>query len=202
MRYSFAILSAILAAGASGAPLSQTEADEYTRYELLVPETAQFRILYEVTATTAGATVFYNPIRKGSAVSNEAVYDRLTGQRLPFEIVPGPKAKAEGYAEAENDTSYLRVRLSRPVTLGGGVRLLIDKTYKDPASYFVKDGTIVFSRALGVRRNAIVLPPGYELVGCNTPAQVLSESDGRILVTFMNPLPVEVPLLVRARKLR
>jgi hypothetical protein len=43
----------------------QTEADEYTRYELLGPESASFRIYYEVTATTAGAKVFYNPIRKG-----------------------------------------------------------------------------------------------------------------------------------------
>ena len=35
----------------------QTQEDDYTRYELLGPDTAQFRILYEVTATTAGRTV-------------------------------------------------------------------------------------------------------------------------------------------------
>jgi len=34
---------------------AQTEADEYTRYELLAPETASFKITYEVTATTPGA---------------------------------------------------------------------------------------------------------------------------------------------------
>ena len=45
---------------------AQTETDEYTRYELLGPETNSFRIYYEVTATTAGAKYFYNPIRKGS----------------------------------------------------------------------------------------------------------------------------------------
>jgi len=39
----------------------QTETDEYTRYELLAPETASFKIYYEVTATTAGARFFYNP---------------------------------------------------------------------------------------------------------------------------------------------
>ena len=33
----------------------QTETDEYTRYELLSPETASFKIYYEVTATPAGA---------------------------------------------------------------------------------------------------------------------------------------------------
>ena len=36
-------------------PQRQTQEDDYTRYELLGPDTAQFRILYEVTATTAGA---------------------------------------------------------------------------------------------------------------------------------------------------
>jgi hypothetical protein len=45
---------------------TQSETDEYTRYELLGPETAGFRIYYEVTATTPGAKFFYNPIRKGS----------------------------------------------------------------------------------------------------------------------------------------
>jgi len=44
----------------------QTESDEYTRYELLAPESASFKIYYEVTATAAGAKVFFNPIRKGS----------------------------------------------------------------------------------------------------------------------------------------
>src|SRR5258707_10677782 len=70
----------------TAAGTAQTEADEYTRYELLAAETAipgtpsgtqtaSFKILYEVTATTPGARVYYNPIRKGSAASDEAVYD-------------------------------------------------------------------------------------------------------------------------------
>ena len=50
--------------------VGQSEADEYTRYELLAPETASFKIFYEVTATTPGAKFFYNPIRKGSAAPN------------------------------------------------------------------------------------------------------------------------------------
>src|SRR5882762_1670423 len=44
----------------------QTESDEYTRYELLAPESASFKIYYEVTATAAGAKVFFNPIRKAA----------------------------------------------------------------------------------------------------------------------------------------
>jgi hypothetical protein len=34
----------------------QAESDEYTRYELLAPEANTFKILYEVTANTPGAT--------------------------------------------------------------------------------------------------------------------------------------------------
>src|ERR1700758_193383 len=49
----------------------QTEADEYPRYELLAPDTASFKISYEVSAATPGATVFFNPIRKGSLASDE-----------------------------------------------------------------------------------------------------------------------------------
>src|SRR5215472_10638819 len=42
-------------AATSAAPAKQTEADEYTRYELLAPESASFKILYEVSAATPGA---------------------------------------------------------------------------------------------------------------------------------------------------
>jgi len=38
-------------------------------------------------------------------------------------------------------------------------------------------------------------------VACNVPAQVLSDEDGRILVSFMNPFPVEAPVVVKARRL-
>jgi hypothetical protein len=72
--------------------VAQTETDEYTRYELLAPETASFKIYYEVTATTAGAKFFYNPIRKGSAASDESVYDAMRGTPLHFDVVSGAQA--------------------------------------------------------------------------------------------------------------
>lgn len=179
----------------------QTEADEYTRYELLAPESARFRILYEVSATTLGASVYFNPIRKGSQASDEAVHDRLTGLALRFEVVSGAEARRGGHPEADLDTSYIRISLPRPVPKDGEVRLLIDKTYRDPKSYFVEGERIVFSRSLGIKRNAVVLPKGFELVSCNVPSQVMSEADGRILISFMNPLPSEAALVVKGRKL-
>src|SRR5687768_8862513 len=52
------------------AAAAQSETDEYTRYELLAPESGKFRITYEVTAATAGARTFYNPSQKGSAAGD------------------------------------------------------------------------------------------------------------------------------------
>ncbi len=181
--------------------LQQTAADEYTRYELLQPGSGQFRIYYEVTATAPGARYFFNPIRKGSAASNEAVYDRATGAPLRFEVVGGATARAGGLASADSATQYIRVELPRPVPPNGEVRLLIDKTYRDTASYFVEGQDLVFSRRLGIRRNAVVLPPGYELIGCNVPSQVLTDSAGRIFLSFINPGPDAASLVVRARKI-
>src|SRR5262245_13159521 len=77
------------------APTTQTESDEYTRYELLESGSARFRIYYEVTATTAGATHYYNPIRKGSAASEESVLDAMTGKPLRFEVVKGELARKD-----------------------------------------------------------------------------------------------------------
>jgi hypothetical protein len=59
----------------------QTETDEYTSYDLLAPRTQSFKIRYEVAAATAGARFYYNPIRKGSAASDESVYDAMSGAR-------------------------------------------------------------------------------------------------------------------------
>lgn len=181
--------------------IEQTLSDEYTRYELLAPETARFRIIYDVTATDAGSSVFFNAIRKGSEASDEAVYDRMTGGRLEFDVVGGADAQKAGLRGADPDTSYIRVRLPRPVPQGGEVRLRIVKTYKDAKSYFREGDLIVFSRSLGIKRNAVVLPSLYELVACTYPSQVRTEADGRVAVSFINVGPAAVPLVVKARKL-
>jgi hypothetical protein len=205
-----ALLPALLAFGcssqppprapATAAPAAAVESDEYTRYELLPPETAQFHILYEVTAIAPGATVFFNPIRRGSAASGERVTDAMTGEDLRFEVVSGDEARRTGLPEAERGGEYIRVHLPRPVPADGGeVRLRIEKTYRDAKSYFSEGGEIVFRRSLGVRRNGVLLPEGYELTACNYPSQVLTVG-GRILVSFVNPGPDDVSFTVRARR--
>jgi hypothetical protein len=177
----------------------QTQEDDYTRYELLGPDTAQFRIYYEVTATKGGARFFYNAIRPGSVATDERVVDLMTGQSLKWEVVSGKEARSTGHPTADPATDYIKVHLARAVPEGGEVRLLIDKTYKDGKSYFRDGDTIVFDRSLGIRRNAVVLPAGYRLVSCNVPSQVLPTADGRVQVSFMNPGPGAAPLIIRAK---
>lgn len=184
------------------APEVSREANEYTLYELLDPDSSQFHILFEVTAIAPGATAYFNPIRKGSTASGESVRDQATGQTLPFEVVSGEEARKSGLPEADLATDYIRIRLPRPVPPEGGIRLLIEKTYKDAKSY-AREGPdrIFFSRTLGIRRNAIVLPAGFELIGCNYPSQIMTNADGRIKVSFMHPGPEAVPLVLKARRL-
>jgi len=177
----------------------QTESDAYTRYELLAPGSAKFRIIYEVTATTPGASYYFNPIRKGSTASDEAVTDRATGKPLRFDVVGSDDARAGGVRSRDTSQTYIRVALSHPVPSDGGeARLLIEKTYEDATSYFLRGDTVVFTRPLGIKRNAVVLPTGYRLVSCNFPSQVLQEADGRVGISFWNASPAEAPLTLRA----
>ena len=178
----------------------QTEQDEYTQYNLLAPETASFKIVYEVTATTAGAKSFFNPIRKGSVASDEAVFDMMTGVPLKFEQVSGVQAKEHGLADADPASDYIEVHLARPVPVDGGqARVRIIKTYKDAKSYRIDGEAIVFDRPLAIRRNAIVLPPGFHLTDCNVPSQILLEADGRIRISFMHQAPGQAALLLKAK---
>src|SRR5271155_2689865 len=188
------------AATASSAP-KQTETDEYTRYALLAPETASFKIFYEVTATSPGARFFYNPIRKGSVASDEAVFDSMTGDPLHFEVVSGAEARKDPLmADADADTNFIKITLARPVPPYGQGRVLILKTYKDPKSYFREGDSLVFNRPLGIKRNKVVLPAGYELTACNVPSQVLPEPDGRISINFINAGSGEAPLILHAKQ--
>jgi hypothetical protein len=193
----------VIAALAIAAPASaQNRSDDaYTRYELLSPETASFKIIYDVSAVSPGVKFFFNPIRTGSVATDESVIDLMTGAPLKFEDVSGAEAREAGLTNAELNSRYIKVHLARPVPDGGEGRVRIIKTYKDPKSYFRDGDTIVFDRPLGITRNAVVLPPAYELMACNIPSQVIEEPDGRVGISFMNTYPGQAPLVLRARQL-
>ncbi|MBI3792342.1 MAG: hypothetical protein HY275_15885 [Gemmatimonadetes bacterium] len=174
------------------------EADAYTRYELLAPGSAKFKIIYEVTAVTPGAAYYFNPIRQGSVASDESVFDRATGKPLPFTEVGAAEARAAGLRVGDSTQRYIRVTLPRAVPANGGEsRVLIIKTYYDTTSYKTSGDTVTFTRPLGIKRNAVVLPPGYELLTSTYPAQVLQEADGRVGISFWNTTPGEAPVTLR-----
>jgi hypothetical protein len=198
-----AALAVSVPTAAAAAP-AQREADGYTRYELLAPGSGKFRIVYEISAVASGATAYCNPIRPGSVASDERVSDRATGKPLRWRVVDAAAAaRACGVRDAEPGLEFIQVDLARPVPPGGGeARVLIEKTYQDPKSYFATSGgDIVFDRPLGVKRNAVVLPAGYVLASSNYPAQIL-EDGGRVLVSFWNVTPAQAPLRIVARRAR
>jgi hypothetical protein len=185
------------------AALTLSAADEYTLYDLLPPATHSFDIVYDVTADRVGAPYFFNPIRVGSTATKERVIDRATGKPLAFETVDGKTAKASGGAGARtaDDALFLRVKLSKPVPKDGESRIRIYKTYTDAPSYYEKDDTLIFDRPLGIKRNEIILPKGYEVVATGSPAMVSLEADGRIHLSFLNDRDDQLPVRIVARLL-
>ncbi len=190
------LLLAIAAGGAFAA-------DELTVYELLAPATHSFDIIYDVTATREGSPYFFNPIRQGSVATKERVIDRATGKPLEFETVDGRAAKASGFvgARTADDAQFLRVKLLRPVPKGAETRIRIYKTYTDPPSYYESGGGLVFDRPLGIKRNVVVLPKGYELVGSASPGIVSTDADGRVRISFLNDRDDQLPVRIVGRKL-
>ena len=185
------------------AALCARAADELTVYELLAPSTHSFDIIYDVTATREGSPYFFNPIRPGSTASKERVIDRATGRPLEFDTVDGRAAKATGSVNARtaDDALFLRVKLARPVAKGAESRIRIYKTYTDAPSYYEKDNGFVFDRPLGIKRNVVVLPKGYELTGSASPGIVTTDPDGRLRISFVNDRDDQLPVRITGRKL-
>src|SRR5713101_6054912 len=103
-------LSLVILAGFGAARAQYISADTYTRYELLPPDTHQFKIYYEVTETRVGARYHFNQIREGSEASDESVMDLATNRPLKFEVVTGAQAKADSPAENFSPTAhYIKV---------------------------------------------------------------------------------------------
>jgi len=189
-----------MAALALSAPVhAQTS---YTLYELLEPGSAKFAITYDVTTARAGAEYYLNPVRAGSIATDESVIDLATGKDLVFEVITGKQAKEQGLSgpRTPDDNHYIKVHLARPVPEGGEARLRIIKTYEDPESYWVDGDTVVFDRGLGIRANAVVLPPGYELIGSRTPGSTSTLPDGRVKVGFLNDRNDQLAVRVVGRR--
>lgn len=194
----FARLITVVAAGCAIA----NAADELTLYELLAPDTHSFAITYDVSTGIEGAHYLFNPIRRGSIASNEHVVDAATGQPLEFHVVTAARAAADGLEGKPAADQYIEVKLAHPVPKNGEARVRIFKTYKDPASYGGGSNELWFQRSFGIKRNVIVLPLHYELIGCSAPGIVSTGSDGRIRVSFFNDRDDELLVKLKGRFVR
>jgi hypothetical protein len=175
--------------------------DNHTEYDLLDPSTHQFAIVYFLTERRVGATVVLNQTRSGSAGSDIAVFDPITGDPLKFEYLTCADLTADGTpGRFDPQEHYIRAHLPRPVREGSEGRVKILKTYLDEKSYFSEGEDIVFTRSLGIARNAIVLPKDYNLVSSNVAAQILALSDGRLKISFEHANGYAADVTIRARK--
>jgi hypothetical protein len=185
-----------------GAGPAQSEADEYTRYELLGWDSHKFRITHEVSATTPGARYYYAFVRGGVFLSDVRASDLYTGERLDVDLVSGQVARENGHPTADPEDNYLRIYLARPVPDGGESRLEIQVTYEDSKSYQFNGDRIFFGRILAVRRLCVVLPPSHDLAAVNHPAQIVTQPDGRVRVSLINTStgPVSLEIVGERRK--
>ena len=207
--FSAVLLLIFICFAAGSSAVQYISSDTYTRYELLAPESHQFKIYYEVTETRPGAKFHFNAIREGAEASDESVVDLASGKPLKFEVVTGAQAarasedKSDPQPERFNPASkYIQVHLAHAVPARGEYRLAIIKTYKDEKSYYTEGDAIVFKRSLGIPRNSVVLPAGYEIVSSTVATQVLSEKDGRLKLSFLNPgSGGQLDVTIKARRL-
>jgi hypothetical protein len=176
--------------------------DEFTLYDLLDPATHRFAITYDVSVTKAGDRTFLNPIREGSRSSDERVVERASGRELRWKIVKGREAKAEGLAgkDASDEALFIRIELPSPVPPDGERRIRIMKTYADAKSYRAEGDRVVFERSLGIRRNAILLTAGSELVECTVPA-IVSTEGGRVKASVLNDRDDALAVRITGRRL-
>ena len=203
-----AVAALVLAAGPLQAQQEEGRLSERARqdreivYELNPPETHSFWLYHDYTETRSGVDKYLNVVRKGSTASGPAARVVDTGEELRVETLKGEaitRAKLDIDEPVEADTEVVVVHFP-PVAKGASLRLRISETYTDAGRYGLDGDTLVFDRALGRPRNAIVLPPGFYLTACSIPATVSETADGRVRLDFWNPRPDEIAVLIHARR--
>jgi hypothetical protein len=179
-------------------PLTRLFAEEYyTEYSLLDPSTGEYRVTRRTEESPIGSSDFdwirfegeLVPHFTAAEAADAEFYDPRTGQPLKF-IFGKP-----------GDAYSIRVRLPRPVPKGGVGRIYIYKTFKNPRTYIVHGDDIIWVRSLIGSRVGVVLPKGYGLVSSSVAAQIITQEDGRLRLSFANPSGQVDPVTIHARKL-
>ncbi len=171
-------------------------------YFLKEPETHAFSLYHDYTASREGEDKYINVVRTGSTVSDPSAKILDTGEDLKTTILKGPEIARANVDVQEPITPDLEVVLMTfaPVVKGQSKRLRISETYTDPARYALVDGQLMWHRSFGRPRNDMVLPAGWFVTTSSIPAVVSQETDGRTRLSYWNPRPDSVDVLVRARK--
>lgn len=206
------VLAVVYACAAGVSPLvAQSEAARLTErarqdreivYFLQQPETHAFDLYHDYTEWREGQSTYLNVVRAGSAVSNPSAVLLDTGERLSTETLRGDAITRAGIdigQQVSPETEVVVIRFPA-VTRGSSVRLRISETYTDSARYRLDGAELVWDRAFGRPRNALVLPDGWYLTASSIPATVSETPDGRIRLDFENPRPDEIAVLLRARR--
>ncbi len=166
------------------------------------PGTGVFDLFHDVTVTKAGQGAYLNWVRKGSEVSSPHGWNLNTGAPLRTEIYRGAKEITDaGYGEGREiaEGTELVAFMFDPVPPGGSVRIRAEETYTDPARYRVEGGELVWHRAFGRSRNAVVLPAGWYPVASSMPATVALDEQGRVRLDYMNDRADSLDVYLRAR---
>jgi hypothetical protein len=171
-------------------------------YFLQQPETHAFDLYHDYTETRPSANQYLNVVRAGSRVSSPSAIILDTGAPLTTRILKGAEVTRAGLTIEEPltpETEVVVIPFPAPPA-GGSIRLRISETYTDPVRYRLEGDELIWDRAFGRARNAVVLPAGWRLTHSSIPAVVSVMDDGRIRLDFTNPRPDEIKVLIVARR--
>ena len=174
------------------------EQDAYTRIELMSPDTGTFKVTHELAVTTPGTRDYTWQFWPRTQMSGFKGTDLMSGAALTMSDMRVLKGMPAGSGP---NTSMLSVRilLARPVPKDGQGRIRLEMDVNNIHMFKRTGQTASFTLPLRAPRGTIVLPAGYELLSSDIPAQILTEADGRIAVSYMHQIAGEAPLTVTMR---
>jgi hypothetical protein len=189
------VAALLLVAPALLAQAPAGEQDAYTRIELGDPQVGSFEVVHEVAVTAVGARDFKLPLWPRTEASAFKATDLMTGGDLSTDkrIIRsvGPRNAAT--------SATLQVALARPVPKDGQGRIRIAMDVVNREMFQLNGQTGIFKMPARSPRGTIVLPAGYELLSSDIPAQILTEADGRIVVSYMHQTAGDAPVTLTMR---
>jgi hypothetical protein len=173
------------------------EQDAYTRIELRDPDAGSFKVTHEVAVTAVGVRQYELQLWPGTQPMGAKATDLMSGAPLVAEMKV-VRAMPTG-VEGAQGAGAVRVNLARPVPKDGQGRIRIELEPRNTQMFKRTGQAASFKMPLRSPRGTIVLPAGYELLSCDIPAQILSEADGRIVVSYMHQMPPDATITLTMR---